>query len=191
MSSATRARSSEVGSQLSADARQPASVSTSPDGPIQCPANAPTARLNPGCGSTSRCSTSALASSAFHFRRPRSQSATYSSRRSRLSAVSAGTVLDETAPSDISGTCAVASVSTWSSCRLLSIHRPFSPAVKYAAAFEDVSEPNRSRESEYCRLRYFWITDRGTAPQAQTSSSPPCSAITAAVRCTTRWTPVV
>ena len=74
--------------------------------------------------------------------------------------------------------------------RLVSIQRPFSPAVKYEATLDDVSEPNRSSETENWKLRYFWITASGMPPWSHRSSVS-CSASSAAVRSTVRCTPVV
>jgi hypothetical protein len=57
-------------------------------------------------------------------------------------------------------------------------------------AFVDCSEPNRSMDTENWKFRYFWITFSGIAPCGKVSAVP-CSCITAAVRSTTRCTPVV
>ena len=55
---------------------------------------------------------------------------------------------------------------------------------------DDVSEPNRSIDTENWKFRYFWMTDSGMPPYCQMSSVP-CCFISSAVRCTVRCTPVV
>ncbi len=54
----------------------------------------------------------------------------------------------------------------------------------------EVSEPNRSSDTENWKFRYLWITESGMPP-CRHRSSVPWAAISSAVRCTIRCTPVV
>jgi len=58
------------------------------------------------------------------------------------------------------------------------------------AALVDTSEPNRSIDTEKWKFRYFCTTSSGMPPWGKMSSVP-CSFIRAALRSTTRCTPVV
>src|SRR5208337_5254214 len=79
----------------------------------------------------------------------------------------------------------------WSSYRASS-GRPFSPFAKYDAAFDEVSEPNKSSEELNQKLRYFCTVGRSMAPALRMAagSSVPSSFITSSERRTTRLMPV-
>src|SRR5208283_6031986 len=70
--------------------------------------------------------------------------------------------------------------------------RPLRPFAKYDAAFDEVSEPNRSSEELNQKLRYLCTVGKSMAPALRMAwvSSVPNSFITSSVRRTTRLMPV-
>src|ERR1035438_1638455 len=70
--------------------------------------------------------------------------------------------------------------------------RPFKPLAKYDAAFDEVSDPNRSSDELNQKFKYLCTVGRSMAPALRIArgSSVCNSFITSSVRLTTRLMPV-